>query len=54
MIATKLYMPPLRSNVVQRPRLLDRLNAILSAKLALWLVVFGVNERRWKEQAGTV
>ena len=34
-LATKLYLPPLRPNVVSRPRLLDRLNEGLHNKLAL-------------------
>ncbi|HEY6406692.1 MAG TPA: AAA family ATPase [Ktedonobacteraceae bacterium] len=34
-LATKLYLPPLRPNVVSRPRLLDRLNEGLHSKLTL-------------------
>jgi LuxR family maltose regulon positive regulatory protein len=34
-LATKLYLPPLRPNVVSRPRLLERLNEGLSRKLTL-------------------
>lgn len=35
MLATKLYIPPLRSKVVHRPRLIERLNAGLQHKLTL-------------------
>ena len=34
-LATKLYIPPLRPNVVNRPRLLERLNKGLHSKLTL-------------------
>lgn len=34
-LATKLYIPPLRPNVVLRPRLIERLNAGLHRKLTL-------------------
>src|SRR5437868_10368791 len=34
-LATKLYLPPLRPDVVSRPRLLERLNAGLYRKLTL-------------------
>src|SRR6266700_3351168 len=34
-LATKLYIPPLRPNVVIRPRLIERLNAGLHRKLTL-------------------
>src|SRR5438445_7374319 len=34
-LATKLYIPPLRPNVVSRPRLLERLNEGLHGKLTL-------------------
>ena len=34
-LATKLYLPPLRPNVVSRPRLLERLNEGLYSKLTL-------------------
>ena len=34
-LATKLYLPPLRPNVVSRPRLLERLNEGLLCKLTL-------------------
>src|SRR6266516_740093 len=34
-LATKLYIPPLRPNVVSRPRLLERLNEGLYRKLTL-------------------
>src|SRR5881396_2602084 len=34
-LATKLYIPPLRPNVVSRPRLLERLNEGLHRKLTL-------------------
>ena len=34
-LATKLYIPPLRPNLVLRPRLLDRLNAGLHGKLTV-------------------
>src|SRR2546421_9270614 len=34
-LATKLYLPPLRPNVVSRPRLLERLNEGLHRKLTL-------------------
>src|SRR5437762_703789 len=34
-LATKLYIPPLRPNVVSRPRLLERLNEGLHRKLIL-------------------
>ena len=34
-LATKLYLPRLRPNVVSRPRLLERLNAGLHRKLTL-------------------
>jgi LuxR family transcriptional regulator, maltose regulon positive regulatory protein len=34
-LATKLYLPPLRPNVVSRPRLLERLNEGLHGKLTL-------------------
>jgi ATP/maltotriose-dependent transcriptional regulator MalT len=34
-LATKLYLPPLRPNVVSRPRLLERLNGGLYRKLTL-------------------
>ena len=34
-LATKLYIPPLRPNVVIRPRLLERLNEGLHRKLTL-------------------
>lgn len=35
MLATKLYIPPLRPNVVLRPRLIERLNDGLHCKLTL-------------------
>lgn len=35
LLATKLYLPPLRPNVVSRPRLLERLNTGLHRKLTL-------------------
>ena len=35
LLATKLYLPPLRPNVVHRPRLIARLNAGLHRKLTL-------------------
>ena len=35
LLATKLYIPPLRPNVVSRPRLLERLNEGLHRKLTL-------------------
>ncbi len=34
-LATKLYIPPLRPHVVSRPRLLERLNEGLQRKLTL-------------------
>ena len=34
-LATKLYIPPLRPNVVIRPRLLEQLNEGLQRKLIL-------------------
>src|ERR1700693_245601 len=34
-LATKLYIPPLRPNVVSRPRLIERLNKGLHGKLTL-------------------
>src|SRR5437879_2062524 len=34
-LAPKLYLPPLRPNVVSRPRLLERLNEGLHGKLTL-------------------
>ena len=34
-LATKLYLPPLRPNVVSRPRLIERLNEGLHRKLTL-------------------
>ena len=34
-LATKLYIPPLRPNVVLRPRLTEQLNAGLHRKLTL-------------------
>src|SRR5690349_10221390 len=34
-LVTKLYIPPARSNVVLRPRLIERLNAGLHHKLTL-------------------
>src|SRR5215467_8764999 len=34
-LATKLYIPSLRPNVVRRPRLIERLNAGLHRKLTL-------------------
>src|SRR4028119_814520 len=34
-LATKLYIPPRRPNVVLRPRLIERLNAGLHRKLTL-------------------
>lgn len=34
-LATKLYIPPLRPNLVRRPRLIDRLNTGLHGKLTL-------------------
>src|SRR5215831_15241440 len=34
-LATKLYIPPLRPNIVSRPRLLERLNEGLHRKLTL-------------------
>ncbi|MEZ4683232.1 MAG: hypothetical protein R2932_54390 [Caldilineaceae bacterium] len=34
-LATKLYIPPLRPNLVRRPRLIDRLHAGLHGKLTL-------------------
>src|ERR1700693_617026 len=34
-LATKLYIPPLRPNVVSRPRLIERLNEGLHRKLTL-------------------
>src|SRR5215472_8981476 len=34
-LATKLYLPPLRPNVVSRPRLLERLNEGLHRRLTL-------------------
>ena len=35
LLATTLYVPPTRPELVSRPRLLERLNAGLSRKLAL-------------------
>ena len=35
LLATKLYMPRLRPNMVSRPRLIERLNARLHRKLTL-------------------
>jgi len=35
LLTTKLYIPPPRSNLVPRPRLMKRLNAGLSGKLTL-------------------
>src|SRR6476659_10079387 len=35
LLATKLYLPPLRPNVVLRPRLVERLHAGLHRKLTL-------------------
>lgn len=35
MLATKLYIPPARTNLVRRPRLIERLNAGLHHKLTL-------------------
>src|SRR5256714_12462022 len=35
LLATKLYIPPLRPNVVLRPRLIERLNEGLHRKLTL-------------------
>ena len=37
-LATKLYIPPLRSKIVLRPRLIDRLNEGLSAERKLTLI----------------
>ena len=34
-LATKLYVPPLRPNIVRRPRLIERLNEGLHRKLTL-------------------
>ncbi|MBA3470906.1 MAG: LuxR family transcriptional regulator, partial [Herpetosiphonaceae bacterium] len=34
-LATKLYLPPARLNVVLRPRLIERLNAGMDRKLTL-------------------
>ena len=34
-LTTKLYIPPIRSSLVPRPRLIDRLNAGLNHKLVL-------------------
>jgi LuxR family maltose regulon positive regulatory protein len=35
LLATKLYVPPLRPELVPRPRLVERLNAGLQRKLTL-------------------
>ena len=35
LLATKLYIPPLRRKLVRRPRLVERLNAGLDRKLTL-------------------
>ena len=35
LLATKLYVPPTRPELVSRPRLLERLNAGLGRKLTL-------------------
>lgn len=35
LLATKLYIPPLRPNLVPRPRLIERLKAGLHRKLTL-------------------
>src|SRR5262245_48526778 len=37
-LATKLYVPPLRPKVVLRPRLIERLNEGLSARCKLTLI----------------
>ena len=37
-LATKLYIPPLRTKIVHRPRLIERLNAGLSLGCKLTLV----------------
>ncbi len=34
-LATKLYIPPLRPNLVRRPRLIERLNAGVQGRLTL-------------------
>ena len=35
LLTTKLYIPPIRSEMVPRPRLIERLNAGLHRKLTL-------------------
>ena len=61
-LATKLYIPPPRPNVVDRPRLIERLNAGLLRKLTLisalgeivfilWLLIRGVNADAWEKRA---
>ncbi len=35
LLSTKLYIPPLRPELVSRPRLIERLNAGLGRKLTL-------------------
>lgn len=35
LLSTKLYRPPIRSNYVSRPRLIEELNAGLRRKLTL-------------------
>ena len=35
LLATKLYIPPVRPELVSRPRLIERLNAGLDHKLTL-------------------
>ena len=43
-LATKLYLPRLRPNVVSRPRLLERLNEGLHGKLALISAPAGIGK----------
>ena len=38
LLATKLYIPPLRPNLVPRPRLIERLNAGLRSDRKLTLI----------------
>jgi ATP/maltotriose-dependent transcriptional regulator MalT len=46
-LATKLYIPPLRPHVVLRSRLLERLNEGLYRKLTLIAAPLALGKPRW-------
>jgi LuxR family maltose regulon positive regulatory protein len=49
LLTTKLYIPPVRSELVSRPRLIERLNAGLHRKLTLTSAPAGFAKTVWSE-----